>query len=145
MKKTMLAVVVALLALGIFTGVASASTLPTTTGLLHEYMEAAVADKLGIPLAEVEVAFDAGTTLYQFALDNGIAEADLPAFMLEVRSAAVEAALADGVITDAQADRMLRARGLGLGLGGGMRLGGGVGSCGGTGVPLGSGMHRGGR
>jgi len=144
MKKTLFAVLVAVLALGAFTGVAGASAGPTTaTGSLHEYMEVALAEKLGIPLAEVEAAFEAGQTLYQFALDNGIAEADLPAFMLEVRTAAVEAALADGVITEFQAERMLRSKGFGMG--GGMMGGTGVGTCGGTGIPLGQGMRRGGR
>ncbi len=103
-------------------------------------MEKALAEKLGIPLATVEAQFDAGKTLYQIALDNGIAQADLPAFMLEVRSKAIKAALADGVITQAQADRMLKAGGRGMGFGGrglgiGMMRGGfGNGSCDGTGI-----------
>jgi hypothetical protein len=144
MKKTILAVLLAVLALGPFTGVAAAKTSQEDPGSLHEYMEEALAEKLGLPLADVEAQFDAGKTLCQIALDNGISQADLPAFMLEVRTAAINAALADGVITQAQADRMLR--GAGRGMGSGKMLGGrGTGPCGGTGVPAGTGMHRGGR
>ncbi len=143
MKKIMFAVLIVVLALGVFAGVASAQTIQQNTGLLHDYMEKALAEKLGVPLATIEAQFDAGKTLYQIALDNGIAEADLPAFMLEVRTTAINAALSDGVITQAQADRMFQSGGHGMGQG--MRRGGtGAGPCGGTGIPLGTGMQRGG-
>ena len=148
MKKTILVVMLVVLALGAFTGVASAQTSQPTTGLLHEYMEKALAEKLGIPLATIEAQFDAGKTLYQVALDNGIAQADFPDFMLDVRTKAINAALADGAITQAQADWMLQAKGhgMGAGMGSGIRRGGfGMGQCGGTGIPVGTGMQRGGR
>ena len=154
MKKIMFAVLIVVLALGVFAGVASAQTIQQNTGLLHDYMEKALAEKLGVSLAAIEAQFDAGKTLYQIALDNGIAEADLPALMLEVRTTAIKAAVADGVITQAQADRMSQARGYGMGSGQGygMMRGGtsnpagtGVGPCGGTGNPVGTGMQRGGR
>jgi len=143
MKKIAVVVLIVVLATGVFAGVASAQTSQQNTGSLHEYMEKALAEKLGIPLATVEAQFDAGKTLYQIALDNGIAQADFLPFMLDVRTQAINAALADGVITQAQADRMLQAKGRGMGYGI-MRGGFGAGSCGGTGVHLGTGMHRGG-
>jgi hypothetical protein len=143
MNKFAVAVLIVVLATGVFAGVASAQTSQQETGTLHEYMEKALAEKLGIPLATVEAQFDAGKTLAQIALDNGIARADLPAFMLDVRTKAITAALADGVITQAQADRMLQAKGRGMGHG--MLQGGfGSGSCDGTGIRLGTGMLRGG-
>lgn len=148
MKKIMFAVLLAMLALGMFASVASAQALQQNTGPIHEYMEKALAEKLGIPLATVEAQFDAGKSLFQIALDNGIAIADLPAFMLDARTKAINAALADGVITQTQADKMLRLKdhGMGRGMGFGiMRNGTGAGSCGGTGIPVGSGMQRGGR
>ena len=144
MKKIFVAVLIVVLALGVFASVASAQTIQQNTGLLHDYMEKALAEKLGVPLATVEAQFDAGKTLYQITLDNGIAQADLPAFMLEVRTTAINAALADGVITQAQADKMLRVAGRGMGQGK-MMGGTGTGPCGGTGIPVGTGMHRGGR
>jgi amino acid transporter len=144
MKKIMVTVLVVVLALGVFAGVASAQTIQQNTGPLHDYMEKALAEKLGVPLATIAAQFDAGKNLYQVALDHGIAQADLPAFMLEVRTTAIKAALSDGVITQAQADRMLQSGGRGMGQG--MMQGGtGTGPCGGTGVPVGTGMHRGGR
>jgi hypothetical protein len=139
MKKTIFAVLLVLLALGTLTGVAGAQASQENMGVLHEYMEKALADKLGITLSAVETQFDGGKPLYQIALDNGIAQADLPAFMLEVRSTAIQAALADGVITQAQADRMLRAGSRGMMRG----TGSGTGSCRGTGVPVGGGMRQG--
>jgi hypothetical protein len=144
MKKIMVSVLIVVLALGVFAGVASAQTSQQNTGLLHDYMEKALAEKLGVPLATVEAQFDAGKTLYQVALDNGIAQAALPAFMLEVRTKAINAALADGVITQTQAERMLQSGGRGMGTGM-MRGGTGTGSCGGTGIAVGTGMQRGGR
>jgi hypothetical protein len=142
-KKILFAVLIAVLALGTFAGVASAQTAQPNTGALHDYMEKALADKLVIPLTTVEAQFDAGKSLYQIALDNGITQANLPTVMLEVRTAAIKAAVADKVITQAQSDRMLQSGGRGMGQGM-MRGGAGVGSCGGTGIPVGTGM-RGGR
>jgi hypothetical protein len=153
MKKILLVVLLVVLALGTFTGIASAQTAQPQMGFLHEYMEKALAVKLGIPLATVEAQFDAGKTLYQIALDNGITQADLPAFMLDVRTQALKAAAADGVITQAQADWMIQRGGRGMGSGNGRGMGmmnrgarstgTGYGPCGGTGIPVGSGMQRG--
>ncbi len=143
MKKILFAVLLAALALGTFSSVAGAQAIQPPTGPLHEYMEQALAGKLNISLATVQAQFDAGTTLYQIALDNGIAAADMPLFMAEVRTTAIKAALADGVITQAQADRMLRSSGRGMGSGMKLRSAG-SGLCDGTCVPMGLGMHRGG-
>ena len=143
MKKILVVALFVVLALGLFTGVASAQTAQPQTGILHEYMEKAVAGKLGISLAAVESQFDAGKSLYQIALDNGITLADMPAFMQDVRSQALKAAVAAGVITQAQADRMLQGGGRGMGA---RMMQGGTGHCGGTGIPFGgSMMQRGGR
>ena len=142
MKKILIASLFVVLALGLFAGAASARSSQVQTGPLHEYMEKALAAKLNLPLAAVESEFDAGKSLYRIALDHGVAQANLQAFMLEVRTQALKAAVADGVLTQTQADRMLQQGGRGMG--GGM-LNGGTGPCGGTGVPLGSMMQRGGR
>jgi hypothetical protein len=143
MKKIVVVSVLVVLALGLFTGVAAAQSSQAQVGTLHEYMEKALAAKLNLPVATVESEFDGGKSLYQIALDHGIAQANLQTFMLEVRTQAVKAAVADGVLTQTQADRMLQQGGRGMGAG--MRNGG-AGNCGGTGIPVGgSMMQRGGR
>ena len=149
MKKVMLASLLVVLALIIFTGVAGAQASEQNTGPIHDYMEKALAEKLGIPVATIAAQFDAGNTLYQIAIDNGIAQADLPALTLEVRNKAINAALADSAITQTQADKMLRVAGRGMGFGGMVlqitTTGSRVGPCGGTGNSVGTGMQRGGR
>ena len=147
MKKIVVVSVLVVLALGLYAGVAAAKSNQVSTqvqmGPLHEYMEKALAAKLNLPLATVESEFDAGKLLYQIALDHGIAQANLQAFMFEVRTQALKAAVTDGVIIQTQADRMLQQGGRGMGAG--MRNGG-TGNCGGTGIPVGgSMMQRGGR
>jgi hypothetical protein len=112
-------------------------------GPLHEYMLAAMANALGIPAADLETRLASGETFYQIALAQGIAVEDIPALMQTARNQALAAALADGVITQAQADWM-QAHAFGRG-GYGQGMGAGQGACGGTGIPVGTGMQRGGR
>jgi hypothetical protein len=119
MKKTILIVALVVLAFGVFgIGVAAAQgTQPPVGrggmmgggyGLMHDYVEKALADRLGITEKAVEDAFASGKTMYQIALDNGIKEADVPALLTEVHTAAFDKAVADGVITRVQADFMLQ-------------------------------------
>jgi hypothetical protein len=118
-------------------------------GSLHDYMLNAMAEAIGIPAADLEAWLENGETIYQIALDQGIAADDIPALMQAARSQAIAAALADGVITQAQADWMqahsFGRGGHGQGMGPGQGLGAGQGPCDGTGVPVGTGMQRGGR
>lgn len=98
-------------------------------GPMHDYVERALAEKLGLTEEQVEEQFAAGKTMYQIALDNGIAEADIPAFLTEVHTTAFDAAVADGVMTREQADWMLqRMQGRGYG--------NGTGTC-----PMGNGTY----
>jgi hypothetical protein len=150
MKKIGIAVLIVVIAAGAFAGAAAAQSSVQAqtgqTGLLHEYMEEALAAKLNLPLGTIESEFDAGKTLYQIALDHGITQANLQVFVLEVRTQAIQEAVADGVITQTQADRMLQQGGHGMGHGMTLAPGasagvnGGSGSCDGTGVRAGSGM-----
>ncbi|MEW5939666.1 MAG: hypothetical protein AB1750_08400 [Chloroflexota bacterium] len=77
-------------------------------GPIHDYVEEALADKLGITEEQVEDELAAGKTMWQIALDHGVAEADLQAFLLDVHKTAFAAAVADGVMTQEQADYMLQ-------------------------------------
>ncbi len=122
MKKTLLIATLVVLALGALgAGVAFAQgaqpTQPYNPGMMmggrggygamHDYVEQALADKLGLTETQVEEQLAAGVPMYQIALDNGVAEADLPAFFTEVHTIAFEKAVADGVLTQTQADAML--------------------------------------
>jgi len=123
MKKTLLIVALAVLALGALgVGVVAAQGgQPPVNGYgpgmmwggnggygwMHDYVEQALATKLGLTEEQVEDALASGKTMYQIALDNGIAEADLPTFMTGVHQAAFDQAVADGVVTQEQADWIL--------------------------------------
>ena len=119
MKKTILIIGLVVLALGVFgVGVALAQDTQPPVGRgpmmgggygpMHDYVEEALAAKLGITEADIESALASGKTMYQIALDNGIAESDVTALLTEVHIAAFDKAVADGVITREQADFMLQ-------------------------------------
>jgi hypothetical protein len=120
MKKTILIVGLVVLALGVFgVGVVLAQDAQPPVGRggmmqnggygpMHDYVEQALAAKLGITEEDVEDALVSGKTMYQIALDNGIKEANVAALLTEVHTTAFDKAVADGVITRAQADFMLQ-------------------------------------
>jgi hypothetical protein len=110
-KKTILVttlVVLALAMLGIGSVFAQGAQPPVQRGWMHDYLEQALAAKLGLTEAQVEDQFAAGKTMYQIAIDNGIQEADLTTFIFEVHQEAFSNAVEDGVITQQQADWMLQ-------------------------------------
>lgn len=76
-------------------------------GLLRDYVEKVLAEKLGLTEAQLEEQLASGKTMYQVALDAGTAEADIPALMEAVHKSALEKAVADGALTQAQADDLL--------------------------------------
>jgi len=98
-------------------------------GILHDYMIAAYAEKLNIPVANLEARLDSGETMAQIAYSEGLTFEQFRTLMVEVRTQAIEQALNDGVLTQAQADWM-KTRGAGqmaggqMGNGRGMRGGG---------------------
>jgi len=113
MKKKILIVLLVVLALGALgVGVALAQGPQPQgggrRGPLHDYVEQALADKLGLTEEQVEDQLDAGIPMYQIALDNGIEQEDLADFMTEVHKTAFANAVKDGVITQQQADWMLQ-------------------------------------
>ena len=130
MKKTLLivaVVVLALGALGVGAAFAQGGNPPTNPfgngrgmmdgsgtmmggrggyGPVHDYVEQALAAKLGLTEAQVEQELTT-KSMSQIALDHGIAQADLQTFMAEIHKTAFAAAVKDGVMTQAQADAML--------------------------------------
>jgi hypothetical protein len=126
MKKTILItsiVVVALAVLGVGVAFAQGTQPPTRGGMMgwmHDYVEQALASKLGLTEAQVEEQFDAGKTMYQIAIDNGIKQEDVAAFLLDVHKDAFTNAVKAGVMTQQQADWMqqrMQNRGFGNGTG----------------------------
>jgi hypothetical protein len=76
-------------------------------GVLHPYMVEAFADALDLEADELQARLEAGETLRSIAESRGL---DLEAFVelrQPARAEALEAAVADGVITRQQADWML--------------------------------------
>jgi hypothetical protein len=119
MKKTILIVglvVAALVVLGV--GVAFAQgpapyagngpMMQNGGGWMHDYVEQALAAKLGLTEKQVEDQLAAGKSMYQIALDNGIKEEAIAEFMNQVHQDAFAQAIQDGVVTQEQADWMLQ-------------------------------------
>jgi len=174
MKKTLLIVALLILAIGALgVGVVAAQGgQPPVSGYgpgmmwdgdegpLHDYMIKAMAEAVGLSETEFEARHDAGETFYQIALAEGFTTNEIPALMQDARAKALDAAAADGVISQEQAGWM-NSRGFGrggmtlapgasAGVGGFGRYGGyGNGECPmyedgqGTGAGFGPGMMRG--
>ena len=99
------------------------------TGLLHDYMSAAIADSLGMTVEELLASHDDGKYFYDLALEQGFTVAEFSTLMQNVRITALDAAAKDGVITQGQAD-LMKERGAGRG----GRGGSGNGVCDGSGA-----------
>ncbi len=76
-------------------------------GIMHDYMISAFASAVGLTVDEVNTRLSNGETPQEIALAQGKTAADLPALWQQVRQDALKAAVAAGVITQAQADVML--------------------------------------
>jgi hypothetical protein len=88
---------------------------------MQSYMLQAVADKLGMAKDDLNKELNGGKSLLDIAADKNMTVKDYNTMLTDARSAAIDQALADKVITSDQADR-LKKDGSGFGLGGfGMR------------------------
>lgn len=144
MRTLFLGAAVAALGLSAFTGVQTAAAQTVTPrvaaegrgpggGVLAPYediIQEKIAEALGISVEEFEAARDAGVTLYDLAEEHGVNFDVVREAMLEGRTEAIKQAVADGVITQEQANWMLL-RGVQ-----GIRMGLGRGACDGAG-PMG--------
>ncbi len=120
---------------GMMGGYGSQST--GSYGPLHTYMIAAMAEAFGMTPEELQSLHDEGKTGWDIAQEQGLTQEEFIALMTEARTQAVQQAVADGVITQEQADWMLsRMQNMG-------GYGAGTGTCPGMGGGFGGG--RGGR
>jgi hypothetical protein len=97
-------------------------------GVLHDYMTTALAEELNLTVDELQARLDDGERVIDIAIDQGLTLAEFRDMKETVRMTAIENALADGVITQEQADLMKARPAFGNGLGRGMR-GGFGGNC----------------
>ncbi len=120
--------------------------------MLHEEMQAVIADALGITVAELEAAHAEGKRLPELAAELGVALEDVQTAVQAAHEAAIQQAVEDGLITQEQADWMRQrhnngmSMGMGMGMpGGGPRGGhhGGQGGFGGGFSPRGGGQGNG--
>lgn len=90
-------------------------------GRMHEYMEQALAAKLGLTEAEIEEKLAAGESMWSIAQAQGMTDEEISALMLAARDEALKAAVAAGTLTQEQADwmsqRMQQMGGFGVGAG----------------------------
>ena len=106
-----------------------AGNMGTGDGILHDYMIAALAEELNIPVADLEARLEQGETMAQIAVSTGLTIDQFRTLMVEARTQAIEQAVADGTLTQEQADWMSQ-RGAGQMAGGQMGNGRGMSGAG---------------
>ncbi len=106
-------------------GKMAGSAAGTQAGLLHDKMIAAWAAKLNLSVDEINTRLANGETMSQIAYSTGITADQFRSLITEVRSAAIDQAVKDGTLTQAQAEWMKsRSAGGMAGAGRGMHGGG---------------------
>jgi hypothetical protein len=75
-------------------------------GLMHDEMIATFAQALNITPEELQARLDAGDTLWVIAQEKGLSADQFTQLMQQARSTALQQAVADGTLTQAQADWM---------------------------------------
>lgn len=77
-----------------------------TYGPMHDYMIAALAGKLSLTVDELNAKIANGERPYDIALSKGLTEDQVRELMAQAHDEALQAAVAAGVLTEEQADRM---------------------------------------
>jgi hypothetical protein len=75
-------------------------------GPVHEYMEQALAARLGLTEAEIEDRLAAGESMWSIAQAQGLTSDEISELMLAARDEALKAAVAAGDLTQEQAEWM---------------------------------------
>jgi hypothetical protein len=76
-------------------------------GPMHTYMVEAFAAELGLTPEEVQTQIENGETMWEIAQSAGLSDEEITDLMLAARTEALNQMVADGVITQEQADWML--------------------------------------
>jgi hypothetical protein len=87
----------------------------TGEGVMHDAMIAAFANELGLSVEALDAKLAAGETMADVASDKGLTVEDFQTLMTDVRAQAVSQAVADGTLTQEQAEWMAQ-RGGGQGM-----------------------------
>jgi hypothetical protein len=109
----------------------SDQTSPDSYGPMHESMISALAEAFNLAPEDLEARHDAGETMWEIAQDLGLTPEAFQETMIQARTAAFNQAVAEGVISQEQADWMLDrmnhmwSDGYGTGAGGCPGMGGG--------------------
>jgi len=96
---------------------------------LHDYIQTATANAFGLTVDELQALSDEGKTLKDVAIEQDLSVADYQAKLESARQEALAAAVADGVLTQEQADALQEH----FDMGPGGKLPGGMGHPGGRG------------
>ena len=83
-------------------------------GMFHDEMIVAYAQKLGISVEDLNARLTKGETMVQIAYSKGLTTDQFRTLMTEARSQAIDQAVKNGALTQAQADWM-KQRGAGMG------------------------------
>jgi hypothetical protein len=75
-------------------------------GPMHDAMVAAVAEALGLTPEEIEARHDAGETIWKIAESEGLSAKEIQDLMLSTHDGALEDAVANGWLTQEQAEWM---------------------------------------
>ena len=75
-------------------------------GLLHDKMIAVFAEKIGISVEDLNARLAKGETMAQIASSKGLTADQFTTLMADARSQAIDQAVKDGTLTQAQADWM---------------------------------------
>ena len=105
-------------------------------GPMHDYMISYVADQLGLTVEDIESRLANGETLSSIALSTGLTADEFSNLLLDARNFALDQAVADGTLTQTQADWM-KSRSSLMGGNGSMMRGSGTRTGRGTGTCLG--------
>jgi len=87
------------------------SAAHTHDGILHDAMIEVYADALGLSVDDLNAKLAAGETLSEIAFAAGMSVEDFTALKVDARTAAIGLAVADGTLTQEQADWILQRAG----------------------------------